>query len=1253
MRTRLARVAVIIAAVAAALVALVLLAAWLLPDIARRQIEQRGTAALGRAVQLERVEIDPWRLAVSLHGLRVAAADPSAPPQLAVARIALDVGIASLWHLAPVVEALQIDAPHVRLARTAPGRYDIDDVLARFAAAPVSPPSDEPARYALFNVEVRDGRVDVDDRPVQRQHAVTGLHIGLPFLSNLPEDVLVKVEPRLEMTLDDGALALRGQALPFAPDRATQLELTLQPTPLGRWWAYLPAGLPLVPEGGRVTTTLNVRFSQPPREVPRLAISGSLTLDDLALRRPDGTPMLAWQSASLQFRELRPLERKLAFGPLVLQGLQADVRRDAAGRIDWAMLSTPEAAAAPAAAPAASAASAASPAASATSGAGSTTAAPPGWAVEVDRLELQRAAVRWADATVGAAYALQALDLRLDALRWPAGAPSAATASATLLAAGREAGQLAVQGTVSPAAAKLELRLQALPLAAAAPYLRPLLVPKVEGRLGAQATLAWRGGAGGNLEIQAGSIELDALRLLPPDAREPAVTLARLKAEGIDANLAERRATLTRLQLVRPVVRLRRDAQGQLDAQGWVVAEPTPAARPPERMPAPAAPVSSPPWRAALRELKLAGGRLRLEDDAVRPGSTQTLRIADLMASAQGLQWPAAAEPVRWQVSARVPAPRGGDDAPMPDGRIDARGQAVLQPLDVRAALLVERLPVHAAEPWFGDLLPYRLARAELGWRGDVQAAQGSDGWRATARGALRVADLQLRTRPFEGADFSAGDQALLSWNALDAQPLAVSVVPGRAPVVDVGELAISDFYSQLVITEQGRFNLRDTGPAAPAAAASAPPVQPAVAAASAAASAPAGEFPVALTIGRTRLTNGRIDFRDRFVRPSYAAALTDLEGGIGRLTSGTREMAPIELRGRVAGTGLLDIRGALNPTATPLALDLAARATDLELAPLSPYSGKYAGYAIERGKLSLDVAYKIDADGRLEARNQLVLNQLTLGAKIDSPEATKLPVRLALALLTDRHGNIDIDLPISGSINDPQFSIFGLVMKIIGNLLVKALTAPFSLLAGGGSEEMSSVEFLAGTARLAPSAAPVLQRIGRALADRPALQLTMQGSADGRGEAEAMKAALLEARLAALWQREQARAARPGAAASGPAAAPQGADRLRMLERLYADTPLPDKPRNLLGMAKAVPAPEMEARLKAAMVLPADAARELALQRGLAVRDALMAQGLPAARLFLAAPQLVEETAANGPPAAEGSAGPWKPSVRLSLGSP
>jgi hypothetical protein len=242
-----------------------------------------------------------------------------------------------------------------------------------------------------------------------------------------------------------------------------------------------------------------------------------------------------------------------------------------------------------------------------------------------------------------------------------------------------------------------------------------------------------------------------------------------------------------------------------------------------------------------------------------------------------------------------------------------------------------------------------------------------------------------------------------------------------------------------------------------------------------------------------------------------------------------------------------------------------------------------------------MDVAYRIDPDGKLQARNQIILNQLTFGDKIDSPDATKLPVLLAVALLKDRNGVIDLDLPISGSINDPQFSIGGLIVKVIVNLLVKAITAPFALLTGGGGPDLSQVAFLPGTATLAPGAEAALDKVAKALQDRPGLRMTVTGTADLAAEHEGLQAAWVQQRVLA----EQRRLAlREGAAPDALLPALDAATRETLLKQVYADTKLPDKPRNVLGLAKDIPVAQMEALLRKAAPVNDDTARQLALDR-------------------------------------------------------
>jgi hypothetical protein len=266
-----------------------------------------------------------------------------------------------------------------------------------------------------------------------------------------------------------------------------------------------------------------------------------------------------------------------------------------------------------------------------------------------------------------------------------------------------------------------------------------------------------------------------------------------------------------------------------------------------------------------------------------------------------------------------------------------------------------------------------------------------------------------------------------------------------------------------------------------------------------------------------------------------------------------------------------------------------------------------------------------------------VVLNQLTFGDRIESPSATKLPVRLAVALLSDRHGVIDINLPISGSISDPQFSVGGIIWQVIVNLIVKVVTSPLALFSGGGGPDLSVVDFRPGTPLMADDASAALDKVAKALEERPTLQMTVTGAADPISEGDAIRQAMLEQRLAAQRRNESLRS---GDAASAPPAL-SAEEHDRLLRAVYRDANLPDKPRNAIGLAKDIPVPEMEALLKKEMRLSEDIARQLALQRGLAVRDALVAKGLASERMFLAAPKLRV--------AGEGDAA-WTPRAELSL---
>lgn len=1200
-------------------VLLVLWAAlWLaVPPLLKWQAEEQLSRMLGRSVSIGRVTFAPWALAVTVRDLRIAAAAGGAEPQLQIGRLYADASASSLFRLAPVITALEIDEPRVRVARLDDGRYDIDDVLRRFAEPPGTP-SGEPARFALYNLQLRGGQVLFDDRPAERRHALSGLQLSLPFLSNLPTYVDVKVEPRLAFQLNGSPFDSGAQATPFARSRHAALSLKVPDLDLAPWLAYVPRQAPVQPQRGFVSADLQVEFQLDAANRPQVVLRGRAGARDLALADAAGAPLVAWRRLEVGLDDVQPLAATLRFASITLDGAALQVRRDAQGAVNLLALGAP---AGKAAAPAAQA-----PAASASAPAA---AGPGAWRVSVQHVALTDARIDWRDATTrpAAALSVTGLDVAAGPLAYPFDAAVPLKVSGRLAGAGAEPATFKLDGSGTDRAARATLELGALDLALLAPYVAEHLTAPVNGRATLQAGLDWAAGDPPRTRLALHKLQLDDLRV------GNAARLRGLSVADGSVDLLARDVQLGQVRLDRPALAVARKADGTLDVMAWLKAAPAAGS-------APAAAAAQAPWRLQLRDFVLDGGQLRWRDEAVRKGVPPVALQADaLKLAVQGFAWPGS-QPAKLQFATRLAQVVAGKPSAAA-ARIEWKGQVSPEPLAARGDLLLDKVPLHAFTPYVDLGLHLDIERADASWRGAVAVQQGKAGVAASATGDAQLAGVRINARAEEGGD------ELLNWHSFTLRGVQVRLAPPARPSVDIAEVVLADFYSRLVITEQGRFNLRDVA-APPEGAASAPVASPPLATAPAASSVaptPAGSapLPVAVSVASTRIVNGKVDFTDRFIKPNYSAALSELNGSLDAFRADSPQMAALELRGRAAGTAALEISGSLNPVATPLALDIRAKATDLELAPLSPYAGRYAGYAIERGKLSMDVAYKIEPDGRLTASNQVVLNQLTFGEKVDSPDATKLPVQLALALLKDRNGVIDLNLPISGSVNDPQFSIFGIVLKIIGNLLVKALTAPFSLLAGGGSDDLSSVAFLPGTAALAPGAASAIDKVAKALNDRPALTMTVAGASDLAREGGAMQAAALEARLRAEQRRDQLRA---GAAADGAASAPplpplSGEQRAALVKRVYGDTKLPDKPRNLIGLAKDIPTSEMEMRLKDALPVSADTARELALQRGLAVRDALVARGLPSDRLFLAAPRL-------GAPADAGT--DWTPSVQLTL---
>ena len=1272
-----------------------LLALWVLlwqgaPLLIKWQAEKIGTKKLGRPLRIGAVQLDPSLLGLTLREVSVGGAKAEEPPQLAVKRLYADLALESAWRLAPVLKAVQADAPALRLRYLGAGHYDVDDVLARFASAPAAPPQDEkPARFALHDIVVQGGSITFIDEPARRTHEVRDLGLALPFISNLPSRRTTHVTPQLAFTVDGSRFDVSAQALPFDPTLRTQAHLQLQRLDLAPYLAYQPASLPLRATKGAVDADLHLTFEEAPK--PSLVIAGTVNLFDVAVSDAAGAPALAFGRLAVQAGEVRPLERVVHLTRVELTAPRVQASRDAQGRINW----VPASAAAPKKTPAKPAAN---------------PSAAEDWRVSVDRLAITEGDVQWRDALpapaatkIGpAAVRIAPFTFEAKNIAWPAAQPatfSGRMALADGTAQGAESAPfIAFEGQAQASAARLGVQARGLPLRVARPYLAAVLKPELTGSVDADAQVLWsapKPGAGSahGFTVEAGKLAFSRLALLgetggkasdasgnaraaaPRHGRRednlpqlPPGTLASIGAltlEGIKFDLTGRALALDTVAVQAPRLRMARGGDGRWMFEDWLALD----AQTEHEAPG----AKTPPWAVRVGHIALADGAIGWSDRQPAAGAVE-VALAQLKLDVRDFDL-AGAKPVPLELSALL-APRRGEP-----GKLHWRGAVGLTPVSVQGELDAERLPLQAFQPYVADRLNIDILRADTSFKGRVDYAQRNDGARLHVAGDARIEELRTVSHPGSAA---AGDAApdggaptpaqsanaalvpdgsaaasgglgeeLLSWKQLRVAGLGVRLDPGGAPQVEVRESQLSDFYARIIVHPNGRINLQDlvktdASGASGADGASAAPV---------------------MHFGPTRLTHGRVAFSDHFIKPNYSADLTELDGALGAFSTVTDPQAPqmadLQLTGRAEGTAQLAISGKLNPLAHPLALDIVAKLTDLELSPLSPYAVKYSGHGIERGKLSMDVAYKIAPDGMLTAANKLVLNQLRFGEQVPGAPAS-LPVALATTLLADSNGVIDLDLPISGSLNDPEFSVGPVIFKAIVNLIGKAITAPFSLLGralsgGTGGEDMSQVHFAPGSAALPEAAKAQLDKIAKALADRPTLKLTVVGVAQLDAEREALKRERLLALVAAERRAGAAAPAQPASAASASADEAQAdeGDYAQLLRRLYRRADIPGKPRNFVGMTRDVPVAQMEELLLAQINVSEDDIRQLATRRAVAVKDYLLAAHLSAERVFVGAARIAAgpgQAASSAEPASAAAAAPasapaqWTPHAELEL---
>ena len=498
---------------------------------------------------------------------------------------------------------------------------------------------------------------------------------------------------------------------------------------------------------------------------------------------------------------------------------------------------------------------------------------------------------------------------------------------------------------------------------------------------------------------------------------------------------------------------------------------------------------SSGPWKVALGSASVSGYKLAVRDETVRPAVQQHIVLTRLDAR-------------------DISATHGGSGHAEGELQIDGGGAVrvasdfQLDPLDVKAKLDARSIDFVAARSYVTSFPAVELKSGRLSAAGDLRL----DG----TRGATRITyDGSAQVDGFSTWD-SINREDLLKWKRVKATGIKAAYAADAPLTLAVADLDVDHAYSRIFVSPDGKLNVQQLISATPEQPSPPPATGPSVAAKR------------DIRIERIRFNGSRLNFTDHYIRPNYTADVGEVHGNVKGLSSDPASRATVLLEGRWDGSSPVMIAGTVNPLRGDLFLDIGAKGEDIDLTKLSTYSQRYAGYKVDSGSLSLDVKYHIDG-GKMEGRNRILVDHLALGDKVDSPDATSLPVKFLVNLLKDKDGRINLVLPISGSLDDPKFDVMAVVSQMFSGPLEKAKTSPFSLLAGtsgdgtsGDGSDLAYVEFAPGSAALTEGAQKKLATLAKLLQDHPDVHLTIAPEAIGARDAEALKADALQRALAA-----------------------------------------------------------------------------------------------------------------------------------------
>jgi hypothetical protein len=659
-------------------------------------------------------------------------------------------------------------------------------------------------------------------------------------------------------------------------------------------------------------------------------------------------------------------------------------------------------------------------------------------------------------------------------------------------------------------------------------------------------------GGPANVQIDVSKAALNDLTVRPKDSELDWITVPALAVTGTTVDLAKHQAHVDLISItgIKLLTWLEPDGSFNLvklsgapspaNPAPVVAQAPAPGATAPPATTTPASAGASAPWQFDVRQFEVRDASLSAEDRTMHPAVKAVL--APLALQVKGVSQDLS-KPVSVTLDTRI------DEK----GVLAINGEVTPQPALADLSMKLSGFALAAIQPYIAQHSSMTLLDGRLGAEAKLHYGAQKNTPALQFSGNINVEKLHTVDNTLH-EDF-------INWDRVDILGVKYSKGPDR---LDIEQILARKPYARVIIESDESMNVKrvltapGAAPPAPPAPAAAPPVAAAAkkrepAKPPAPEAAPAADT-MPISVKKVIVESGQANFTDLSVMPNFSTGIQALAGTITGISSKAASRAKLDLHGSVGQYSPVAITGEFNVLGPRLYTDIAMNFRNMELTIFNPYSGKFAGYNISKGKLTTELHYKVDGR-KLDAQHHIVIEQLEFGEKTASKDAVSLPIKLAVSLLKDRNGVIDLNLPVTGSLDDPQFRLAPIIWKLFVNLLEKAVTAPFALLGSlfGGGPDIQFVDFQPGVSALDPAASDKAKAVAKALIERPQLKIEVPIAVVPDLDRSALVAARFTAELGAA---QSVKGSSKKTAAAGTPPSYDELDpstKLELLTRLYA----------------------------------------------------------------------------------------------------